>query len=291
MTIKEQDIVLVKKDEEGNQILLLPATRVENVERAVRTINKLAPDSEGNVAVTTVENANKASQDAQGNDIPSTYVSKKELTEKVNEINQTVTEGLEGKEAKGACLPRRDVTILGGYVNIMSVNEKGIAQVLRSDPGAEYAGVDIPSETTNWDLGAVFSLRTLDSQKEAGYFHIRTGNSGNGAKFFRGCPDGSLSWDGQEIPRIGALERQNFQLGGNGAKYTAPFTGKMCIAGAASNSLGNVEIINDYTSDHHASSTGSGVGWIRTQVYVRKGDVITVYYYNFEKNEAYWVRS
>lgn len=51
MAIKEQDIVLVEKDEKGNKVIQMPITRVENVEGAIKTVNGSKPDSQGNVAV------------------------------------------------------------------------------------------------------------------------------------------------------------------------------------------------------------------------------------------------
>ena len=72
MAIKEQDIVLVEKDEKGNKVIQMPITRVENVEGAIKTVNKVAPDATGNVAINTVANATKATQDGSGNIITST---------------------------------------------------------------------------------------------------------------------------------------------------------------------------------------------------------------------------
>ena len=80
MAIKEQDIVLVEKDEKGNKVIQMPITRVENVEGAIKTVNKVAPDATGNVAINTVANATKATQDASGNVITTTYATKTEVT-------------------------------------------------------------------------------------------------------------------------------------------------------------------------------------------------------------------
>ena len=40
MALKEQDIVFTTTDEAGNPVIQFPITRVENVEDAVRTVNK-----------------------------------------------------------------------------------------------------------------------------------------------------------------------------------------------------------------------------------------------------------
>lgn len=74
MAIKEQDVVLVAKDTSGNKVIQMPITRVENVEGAIKTVNKVAPDASGNVAINTVANATKATQDGDGNVISDTYL-------------------------------------------------------------------------------------------------------------------------------------------------------------------------------------------------------------------------
>lgn len=51
MTLKEQDIVLTTTDENGNKVIQMPITRVENVEGATRTINGQGPDANGNVSI------------------------------------------------------------------------------------------------------------------------------------------------------------------------------------------------------------------------------------------------
>lgn len=84
MAIKEQDVVLVAKDTSGNKVIQMPITRVENVEGAIKTVNKVAPDASGNVAINTVANATKATQDASGNVITSTYATKTELANKLD---------------------------------------------------------------------------------------------------------------------------------------------------------------------------------------------------------------
>ena len=84
MAIKEQDVVLVARDSSGNKVIQMPITRVENVEGAIRTINKVAPDASGNVAINTVANATKATQDASGNVITATYATKAELSNKLD---------------------------------------------------------------------------------------------------------------------------------------------------------------------------------------------------------------
>lgn len=84
MAIKEQDVVLVAKDTSGNKVIQMPITRVENVEGAIKTINEIAPDASGNVAINTVANATKATQDASGNVITATYATKAELSNKLD---------------------------------------------------------------------------------------------------------------------------------------------------------------------------------------------------------------
>lgn len=51
MALKEQDIVFTTTDEAGNTVIQMPITRVENVEDAVRTVNKVKPDSNGDIQI------------------------------------------------------------------------------------------------------------------------------------------------------------------------------------------------------------------------------------------------
>lgn len=51
MALKEQDIVFTTTDEAGNTVIQMPITRVENVEDAVRTVNKKKPDSNGDIQI------------------------------------------------------------------------------------------------------------------------------------------------------------------------------------------------------------------------------------------------
>lgn len=51
MALKEQDIVFTTTDEAGNTVIQFPVTRVENVEDAVRTVNKKKPDSNGDIQI------------------------------------------------------------------------------------------------------------------------------------------------------------------------------------------------------------------------------------------------
>ena len=51
MALKEQDIVFTTTDEAGNTVIQFPITRVENIEDAVRTVNKKKPDSNGDIQI------------------------------------------------------------------------------------------------------------------------------------------------------------------------------------------------------------------------------------------------
>ena len=51
MALKEQDIVFTGKDADGNTIIQMPITRIENVEGAVKTINGGKPDAAGNISI------------------------------------------------------------------------------------------------------------------------------------------------------------------------------------------------------------------------------------------------
>lgn len=49
LALKEQDIVFTGKDADGNTIIQMPITRVENVEGVIKTVNSKQPDEVGNV--------------------------------------------------------------------------------------------------------------------------------------------------------------------------------------------------------------------------------------------------
>lgn len=205
--------------------------------------------------------------------------------------NTQLTEGLESKEDKGVCLPKSEGTLLGGWVNLQSLDGSGTAQILKSDLGSEFSGVDIASENSLWEKGAILSLRTIDSTAEPGEFHLRTGKNPE-VYFLRGTSDGSLSWKGREIVRTGSGNKIPFSIGASGASYSAPVTGRCVVAGGISGvgaNGGNIELYNNQTLDQMSSGTTPGNGWIRLQINVRKGDVVIIHYYNWDKAEAFWV--
>lgn len=195
------------------------------------------------------------------------------------------------KEDKGTCLPKSGGTLLGGYVNLQSPDGSGMTQILRSNSGEEYAGVDIISESGNLDNGAVLSLRLNDSVKESGSFHLRTGKNPN-VCFLRGTGDGSLTWKGNEIVRTGVGNKLAFSIGASGAVYQAPVTGKCIVAGGISGADvngGTVELCNIQTLDHVSSGITPNNGWMRGQINVRKGDNVAIFYYNWDRSDAFWV--
>lgn len=73
MALKEQDIVFTGQDANGNTVIQMPITRAANVEDAILTVNGISPDSNGNVAITSVNSATKATQDESGNNIKASY--------------------------------------------------------------------------------------------------------------------------------------------------------------------------------------------------------------------------
>lgn len=50
-TLKEEDLLIVRKDADGNPVIRMPITRVENVEGGIKTINGIEPDANKNVNV------------------------------------------------------------------------------------------------------------------------------------------------------------------------------------------------------------------------------------------------
>ena len=68
MGLKEEDIIFTRKDEQGNTVMRFPITRVENVERAVITVEGLKPAS-GNVALPVMAGASATAAGKKG-DVP-----------------------------------------------------------------------------------------------------------------------------------------------------------------------------------------------------------------------------
>lgn len=48
-TLKEEDLLIVRKDADGNPVIRMPITRVENVEGGVASVNNTKPDDKGNI--------------------------------------------------------------------------------------------------------------------------------------------------------------------------------------------------------------------------------------------------
>lgn len=67
MALKEQDVVFTTKDARGNTVIQMPITRVENVEGALKTVNNLKPDENGNIEVVIVKKVNGIAPDSSGN--------------------------------------------------------------------------------------------------------------------------------------------------------------------------------------------------------------------------------
>lgn len=150
-------------------------------------------------------------------------------------------------------------------------------------------------EDPSGNAGAYLALRNSGGSNESlrGTFALHTRLANSTAPFIlEGKPNGELTWRGQELVRIGGgSPRQDFTIGSSGATYTSPFTGKCCIAGPVLGNGGNIEMINNFTADHCSASTLPENGWVRAQVYVRKGDTVTIFYYNWVKKDAYWIGS
>lgn len=224
---------------------------------------------------------------------PKEYVDNEvaKVNTELQETNAQLTEGLAGKEDKGTCLPKSEGTLLGGWVNLQSHDGSGTAQILKHDPGSECSGVDIASEISSWEKGAVLSLRTNDSTGEAGSFHLRTGKNPN-VYFLRGTGDGSLSWKGNEIVRTGTGNKLAFSIGASGASYQAPVTGRCVIAGGLTGinvNGGAVELYNGNTFEQITTGIPATTCWMRGQINVRKGDNVFIHYYNWDKAEAFWI--
>ena len=80
MVTKNIKKILLNKD--GNKFVV-------DTENIVRSVNGVTPDEQGNVNITTVENATKATCDAGNNDIQSTYINKNDNSDVSGILNFT----------------------------------------------------------------------------------------------------------------------------------------------------------------------------------------------------------
>lgn len=81
MALLERQIIFKRKDGNGNTYMEFPVTKVECVDGAVLSVNNIAPDNNGNIAITSVT---KATQDGSGNNIADTYATKSEVSGKAS---------------------------------------------------------------------------------------------------------------------------------------------------------------------------------------------------------------
>lgn len=207
------------------------------------------------------------------------------LEGKVDTSNAAITEALNKKENAGTCLPLTGGKMSGG---ITFNNVAGV----RQNTTAEYEELivyahDLPE---NWP-GGVLSCRGHKGsvESERGSFALGARQRNGAAKYLAGLTDGRLLWDGSEIMRSGTRSATQLSLGATGAKYTAPFTGWLTIAGAVAEQkqAGHVELYNESANISVDTTALAYMGWMRTSLFVRKGDVVSIFYYNFDPNNRY----
>ena len=80
MATKNIKKILLNKD--GNKFVV-------DTENIVHSVNGVTPDEQGNVSITMVENATKATCDAGNNDIQSTYINKNDNSDVSGILNFT----------------------------------------------------------------------------------------------------------------------------------------------------------------------------------------------------------
>ena len=132
-------------------------------------------------------------------------------------------------------LPKSGGILLGGAVDLQSEDGNATAQFLRSGYKSEFEGVDIISEVSNWDSGAILSLRanSCATKSEAGAFHIRTGKNPY-VLFLKGQPDGHLTWDNKEIERVSQITKNEVEFPDNSVQSYIRFeSGLQLVFGTA----------------------------------------------------------
>ena len=142
------------------------------------------------------------------------------------------------------------------------------------------------------DNGASIFLFAPNHSTYKGGFVIRARGTEGSELDLISSGDGTLSWKGNEIVRTGVGNKLAFSIGASGARYTAPVTGRCVIAGGFSIAGVNgatVELYNNQTLDQMATGITPNNGWMRGQINVRKGDAVSIYYYNWDRAEAFWI--
>ncbi len=181
MALKEQDVVFTTKDANGNTVIQMPITRVENVEGAVKTVNGAGPDNNGNVSV---PNMSAATADAAGS----------------AGLVPAPAAGSQGKYLRGdgtwQTPPDTKVTVdsVLSATSTNPVQNKAINAALDSK-------LDIKKPTAgelllNYGQGGWLTLlgKEFDRSDKGGFI---LGTSGSPSLV--GKPDGTLTWNGKDI--------------------------------------------------------------------------------------------
>ena len=210
MALKEQDIVLVSKDVDGTKVIQMPITRVENVEGAIKTVNGTSPDAQGNVKVTSVDKATKATQDEFGNNINEIYSKKTDVvsalaTKADKEHSHTISDvsgldtALAGKQPKG------DYSVEGHTHTTGSITDLSSVLASKQDKGNYVTSVNgvAPDSKGSVTVNAVppsitATATTLPAGSQA---TVSRGGTDAAPTFTFGIPQGAIGPQGPQGPR------------------------------------------------------------------------------------------
>ena len=160
---------------------------------AVRLVNNERPDGDGNVTITSVQNATKATQDAKGNIIDSTYATKAELSNisRVTSVNSKTGDVTLTSNDIGALSSQGG--IFTGYLQSSNGNVARIQSSVNDSHTPLLGG-------SAWDNGARVVPYGKDHETKPGWLEL-VSTDGTNVSNFVGKPDGTLTWSGKNVVR------------------------------------------------------------------------------------------
>lgn len=212
MALKEQDVVFTTKDANGNTVIQMPITRVENVEGAVKTVNGAGPNADGNVSV---PNMSAATADAAGSEglVPApaagsqgkylrgdgTWQTPPDTKVTVDSaLSDTSTNPVQNKVISAALDGKLSTS--GGTVNGTTTINKLSFYTSRVDLTDTSTELLVNYGKGAWLslTGSDFSLRPAD----AGAFMLQAVGTSKSAQL-KGLPDGTLTWNEKSLIGVG----------------------------------------------------------------------------------------
>lgn len=180
LKLNKKDLVTVIQEETANKLTQSEAD------------NLYLGKTDKAVSAGSADSATKATRDANGNVITSTYATKAEAVRSINNTSPDKNGNI--TPAQTGCLPLSGGTMTGGILF------KNGAQIRTAgSPDAYYLTLFGVAGNFNSSMLALSSENNRDPN-----FTLNAGN-GTVAKTLTGKVDGSLKWDNKEIERVNAI--------------------------------------------------------------------------------------